>query len=108
METNQVKNLKQGDIFTCRWGYEQTNADFYRVLNVGKSTVEIVKVESVESVDGPRAMTGTAVPDPDTAVGVPMRRKVKNNGCSECFLQMNSYSFAYPWDGKPVRVSSYA
>jgi len=28
--------IKTGDIFVATWGYEQTNADFFQVINVGK------------------------------------------------------------------------
>jgi hypothetical protein len=40
--------VKVGDFFLNSWGYDQTNADFYRVLSVSKSgkTIKIQKVHT--------------------------------------------------------------
>lgn len=36
-----IENLKVGDILTDSWGYDQTNVEFYKVLSIKGSTVEI-------------------------------------------------------------------
>ena len=54
------KSVKIGDIFVISWGYEQTNADFYRVkakrgktqLIVQGVDLEIDKVDCISSMAG--------------------------------------------------------
>ena len=37
-------DLKAGDLFSCSWGYEQTNVDFYQVVEVKKSSFVIREI----------------------------------------------------------------
>lgn len=41
------RHIKEGDIFYSSWGYDQTNIDFYKVIEkVGKGSVKIAPVEN--------------------------------------------------------------
>lgn len=43
-KTNKF-GVKVGDLFECSWGYEQTNVDFFQVVElVGTSSVRVVEV----------------------------------------------------------------
>lgn len=43
IKTNE--GVKVGDIFTCEWGYDQTNQTFYQVQKlVGKASVIVARV----------------------------------------------------------------
>jgi hypothetical protein len=105
-----------GAILYSSWGYDQTNVDFYRVAMRkeagGHDWVRLEKIESVETSDDteerPATMTGRVVPaDPVKPIGEkPILRKIHANGNSP-FVKINSYAFAYPWDGTPKRVSHY-
>lgn len=106
-----------GAILYASWGYDQTNVDFYRIVfrkeAAGNDWVKLEKIEKVETSDDtedrPATMTGRVVPaDPIKPVdGVkPILRKLRPNG-TEPFVKIDSYTYAYLWDGTPKRVSHY-
>lgn len=106
------ESIAVGQILCATWGYDQTNATFFRVLKVanGWATVQQIKTDNQWKPD--LSMTGKAVPvdEPDGDCGEepkPARRKIKTGTYGES-LQMKSYMWASPWDGQPVRVSCYA
>ena len=88
--------VKVGDIYYTSWGYDQTNIDFYQVVNRTAATVEVVKIGK-NCVD---SMTGVdmVVPDPNPMVkwGDTIKRKINTTG-----FKIASYAYAYPWDGEP-------
>lgn len=97
-----------GQILYSSWGYDQTNVDFYRIEQRRGNFVTLQELESAESSDGAQSMTGRVVPlEPHQARGEPIRRKVHAMP-GTTFVKINSYAFAYPWDGTPKRVSHYA
>lgn len=101
-----MTNPQPGDIFVSSWGYEQTNVDFFEVIKVKGDWITLREIEySVEMGGG---MTGRSVPaEPFEPKGQPFRRKLQNFG-SEPMCKIQSYSYARPWDGQPMRVSYYA
>jgi hypothetical protein len=46
---NWVNPYQVGQVFYDSWGYEQTNIDFYQVIEVGKMSVKIRKIGQVMS-----------------------------------------------------------
>ena len=83
------RNLTVGDVLCCRWGYDQTNVDYYQVTKlVGKTMVEIRKIEAHKVED--MSMQGWSTPRCGQFIGEPLRRKA--NGSS---VRINSYSYAY-------------
>lgn len=104
--------LVLGDILSCSWGYEQTNVDYYEVIQtVGKSTVIVREISGKSVATGD--MTGSSTPIPGAFIGEPMRRLVNAQGG----IKITSYSWArklepifngeeksYPWQS----WSSYA
>lgn len=96
--------LKVGDILVCSWGYDQTNIDYYQVTRVpGPSTVEICEIVAKS---GPEIgfMTANCTADRDNFKGEPMIKRAS----SENSVQIESYAWASPWDGKEDRYSWYA
>jgi hypothetical protein len=104
-ETTAKAPPKVGDYFYRSWGYDQTNADFYKVIGVtpsGKS-VRLVQVRTELAEDGsglipteePYALYGDERPE--------LRRLKLTTWSSELrwVISWNSYSNAYEWDGKP-------
>jgi hypothetical protein len=102
--------MKPGDILYSQWGYDQTNLDFYEVLKVTDNFVSIIQIEQTDTYDPGLYMTGTAMPKPGSPVvgKKPLRRKIYRPTGLEPFLRLNSYSYAYPWDGTPKHYSTYA
>ena len=110
-EEPKMDAVEVGDIFSSSWGYDQTNVTFYQVVKVTKKFATIQKINSVTTEKG--FMCGTSVPvQPVQLVGETLRRKINdyfahayNSGPS---LKVESYAFAYRWDGTPQRCSWYA
>lgn len=102
--------VSDGDFFYSSWGYDQTNVDFYRVLEVtpsGKS----VKVQHWTSKNIGDDMHGSMVPGngPVTSHdGVPapvQTKRLKDVG--RAAFHINSYSNGYHWDGTPKYQTGY-
>jgi hypothetical protein len=71
-----VRGLAVGDVLRASWGYDQTNIDYFLVTAlVGKTMVEIVEIDSINKETGD--MRGYCIPDIDSVIGEPMRRKAK-------------------------------
>jgi hypothetical protein len=89
-----AKDMKVGDIYYTSWGYDQTNVDFYKILEVKKGSAVIVKVGSrTVSDNGPSTMV---VPSPENETGKPMLKRMGVYGFS-----IASYASATKWDGEP-------
>ena len=89
-----ANEMKVGDIYYSSWGYDQTNVDFYKILEVKKSSAVIAKVGSkTVSDNGPYT---EVVPSPEHQIGKPMLKRMGEYGFS-----ISSYDSATKWDGKP-------
>ena len=106
-----VNPYKPGDIVYRTWGYEQTNADFYRVVATTPKAVRIEPLRAIETEHRPFAMSGHAVPDleaPPTGPAQLKRLVVGRDGTGEAAVRIDSYSSAIRWHGRPVGISWYA
>ena len=97
--------MKEDTILVNRWGYEQTNVDFYQVIKVTEKTVVIrqIAAEKVKEEN----LIGRVRPIKDNFIGEPMRRKIIN-AFGYTFVSLNSYSSASIWDEKDVVYTQYA
>ena len=95
---NRPHSLKIGDILDTCWGYDQTNRDFYEVLEVkGKSTVVISEIGAkLDHHDG--GCMDYIVPKPGSYIGKPMLKRVS----SDNHIRIASYASASPWSGNPL------
>lgn len=104
-----MENIGIGAIFVATWGYDQTNADFFQVVGIGKKSIKVRHIES-KTIETPGEMSGHAIPLKDHFDG-PVKTKIVR--WSDTF---NTYDFnagdsmgsAELWDGKPVAISWYA
>lgn len=102
-----MTTLEPGTILVSKWGYDQTNAEFWRVEQVTpKGSAKLMRLATVETSDGPQTMTGKAIPGEPT--GETIRRKVNPGYDGQPFVQVDYRQFARPWAGNPVAVSHYA
>jgi hypothetical protein len=96
-----------GMILVSSWGYDQTNIDFYEVVEViGKSMVKLEKIGKQRANDSSNYSHGMAqevVPCVDSRSGDFYRSKVTQYGAAGRF----GYK-ASPWNGKPLYESWYA
>ena len=102
-----------GKIFVSQWGYEQTNVDYYKVVEVSKSgktfTLQPIGNKVVEVVGYCSCMV---VPDDTKLTGQPLtNRRIVNNGSNMIATNVsknpNYKVYAYLWDGRPTNETSY-
>jgi len=97
-------SLQVGDVLYSSWGYDQTNIDWYQVVEVkpsGKSVV-IRRIAGDTIENG--FMSGYTTPCPDHFVGEEQLKRVQVGDT----LTITSYASAWKWDGKPKYCSWYA
>lgn len=97
--------VKVGDIFSASWGYDQTNVDFYQVVQKSgkKVTLRELKQEYVKK-DGFSSMSGHTIALPNQFVSEETSVHFLQDEC----IKFTSYKYGYLWDGKPEYVSWYA
>lgn len=97
---------EKGLILVASWGYEQTNVDYYELVDVPSPCYVILQEIGAPLARGEEGfMCGKAVPDPTSKIGKPFRRKV-NMGNNTGSIVISSCVTACPWDGKE-RYSSW-
>ncbi len=94
--------LEIGHILVTCWGYDQTNREFFKVIEVpGPRTVILQEVEGIDASNGKEGyMQGQSVPG-ETFKGEPIK----------CVANYGSVKpeghYASLWDGKPVSWTAY-
>lgn len=89
-----IGSLAPGRILYHASGYDQTNVQFYKILEVRGKKVQLVEVASV-SVEVTRHLSERVVPDLNALVGKPFWKVVRPTG-----LRMDFGSLRL-WDGTP-------
>lgn len=105
--------IKPGDFFSCSWGYDQTQVNFYRVVRVTASKAEIEPV-GCQHVEDPmdfheRVVPSTVVRDWDVLLGIERSDDRKSKLCTvkdgykgrATIVLQSGRHWAYPWSGKP-------
>jgi len=108
-----------GEIIYNSWGYDQTNIDFYKILERKGNYITIVEMnqEEYKNPNPPREPRspnelwgqGQVVPTTVKSGDKPFRRMVRiDRDGKELGVQIASYGWAKLWDGKPAHYTSYA
>lgn len=101
-------SMKVGDVMVGSWGYEQTNVDFFEVVElIGKTMVRIEKIgaATVEGSDNySHGMAEHVVANPGYRSGEFYRVKVDANN----YAKSPVHGSIHKYDGKPVYHSWYA
>ena len=110
-----AKLVKVGDVFSCSWGYDQTNVDFFQVIKiVGKNSVRIREVMPTcvqDDACGPMSADrtyainrGEMLPPSKRSVFIKDQingdvKRIQNGDwrdeISPC-IKLSSFAFAYP------------
>lgn len=94
--------LEVNDILYSSWGYDQTNIDYYKVKKlVGKTMVEVVKIESKLADEQGSYTTDTVLPYPAAEGTRTYRRKVHTEDPERPGVMISSFQWAVLWDGRP-------
>lgn len=104
-------SLKPGDILVSTWGYDQTNADFYQIIEIrGKKDIIIRQI--CATVEETGFMCGYAMPRPGVWAHDSLLLRKRTGPAytdgKEERVSITPYSSAYLWDGKKVSCSWYA
>lgn len=106
---NAGHGLVVGDILYCTWGYDQTNADFYRVVRVPPARSVAVVGMPAKCIENPECtMTGWASPDTEAVTGDArgsIRRAIGPDEVSSGCRYMGALR---KWHGRPVAITWYA
>jgi uncharacterized protein YutD len=88
--------LQKGDILVSSWGYDQTNVDFYQVVEAGEKSVKIREIGGVIA----RSDLGAdyVVAKKNAFKGPPLLKRVGRGDV----VKINQFSGAYRWDGRPM------
>ena len=102
--------IEAGDILNTCWGYEQTNREFFQVIEV-KGHFAILR-EIAQVSEETSFLAGHCVPQADTFIGEPIRRRingdsVKIDGCRRAH-KWNTAKVAGVAIGPKVNWSAYA
>jgi hypothetical protein len=98
-ERLQPHDVKIGEVFKCSWGYDQTNVDFFQVVGVTGSMVEVRPIAQMSEETG--FMSGECAPQIGQYIGDSMRKKVSMSGGSP---SIRIHSFANAYRMKPVAM----
>lgn len=95
-----VAQLNVGTIVYTSCGYDQTNVDFYEVVEVKGSKVTLRGIDKEITEDG--NISGQAIAVPGAYNGDEKSYIVRNN-----YIKISSYKYAWIWDGRSKFVSWY-
>lgn len=98
--------LNTGDVMVSRWGYDQTNVDYFEVT---RATPKTVLFRPIKTTREPGEHWGTyyATPTPGEYTGDVFRCKVKHMGESP-YVNITSFAVATQWSGTTELGSTYA
>lgn len=103
-----VNPAKVGDILYSSWGYDQTNIDFYKVVDVkGKQVVVKALCSKQTEQNTGNSMAAYVTPVLDSERGEALTRFAKKDGDSYQ-IKINDCATAWMWDGRPKYESWYA
>lgn len=95
-------SLAIGAVLVSSWGYEQTNVEFYEVIDVRGRNV--VLRELAKNIEHTGYMTGTCTPQSGAYVGEPFVRRATHGNT----VSISSFQPAQIHNGRPCSWSSYA
>lgn len=94
-------SIKAGDIYYTSWGYDQTNVDFYKVIEVKGQKVTLIEIGS-KIVDN-NGSSDSVVANPEAEKGEPFNKMVSKYGT----FNIASYASASKWDGAPKHATAW-
>jgi len=91
-----INDIK-GKYFYRSWGYEQTNVNFYKVIEVkGKATAVLQEV-GTKVVKNDSGRNDYVIPDDNIKIGKPFKKRINlKHGTFK-----HDWDWGYLWDGQP-------
>lgn len=100
--------IELGTILYSSWGYEQTNVDFYCVVEMTAKSVKLLVIKKELTMDMQNSMSGSvmATEEIDYASEI-LTKRFKGTGANS-YVKIESYANASIWSGKKEYCSWYA
>ncbi len=98
--TEESDKIQKDTILRASWGYDQTNIDFYQVIERKGSFVIVQAIGQDSTVEG--FDYGKCTPNTEIKIGEPFRRKVSQYAS----VKIDSSANARIWSGKPQTWTS--
>jgi hypothetical protein len=89
-----------GETLVAQWGYEASYPEFYKVIKVAGEYVTLQELKRIYMGPGSFYDARIMSTNGEASEEKPFRRKFKQNGDS-FYVKINSYKYAYTWNGKP-------
>lgn len=97
-------NLEVGHVFFTIWGYEQTNVNFYQVIELkGAKTVVLRELQKISEHRGNMAGTCTPAMGQFCAGSEPITRRVG----ADKRVKISEAQSGQLWDGQPLNWTAY-
>jgi|GEM_PF-909000 hypothetical protein len=90
-------DLFMGDILYTSWGYDQTNVDWYEVVEVTGPQSVIIREIGATTRRTDSAGNDYMMPTPGDYIGPEMKKRVSPGNS----IKITSFAYAHKWDGKP-------
>lgn len=100
-----------GAILHDSWGYEQTNADFYCIIERKGDWLTLLPMKKQSTSEGPLTMSTRELPLVIDQAAKPIRKKLKSFNGQESGFSFRNYSgggWCKLWDGRTKHASHYA
>ncbi len=110
-KANMINPFKVGEIYYDSWGYEQTNIDFYQIVEVKPKSVVIRRIAGERTYT--EHMSGTVTPLKDQFIGEeevkPLQVMLRSNGSAEYYMKSrHGWISRYEKEDRGISFSSYA
>ena len=103
---NMINPFKVGDIFYDSWGYDQTNIDFFQVVEVKAKSV-VIRAITERMVREAGYLCEYVVAVPDNFIGESVDRRVMIDRGGKYYIN-GDRGCLFVWDGKEKCQSHYA
>ena len=94
-------DAKIGDIYYTSWGYDQTNVDFYQIVDKKGQTFKVQQIGTKIVQEG-RGSDGV-IAEPNVKSGEVMTKRMNGTGG----FTMSSFEYASAWDGNPKHQTAW-
>jgi len=99
-------DVKIGDIYYTSWGYDQTNIDFYKVVNVRGSRIDLKELTQQYVDRGEGGYDDSVIPGDEFASDKIYTVSARADGT---LTSLSSFEYLSKWDGRPkYQTNPYA
>lgn len=98
-------DLSVGDILYSSWGYDQTNINWYEVVQIPSEKMVVLREVAGKILRSDGMGSDQVVPLRGSYVGPAMKR-IPRGSLGSVSVKISDAQTAYKWDGKPKRETS--